>query len=142
MVLVQKCPFFHLFFFRKYTPGECLLRHSRTKNACLGYKKKSSKSRKIDMFPKVQKWPFVKLFFFQQYRQEKYILRYSRTKKRLSCFYSLERPFFVLEYRKRHFYALYCLRKKLEQCSFLDQNQVLTSLEKWQFFDFLNFLFL
>ena len=28
-----------------------------------------------------------------------------------SCFYTLERCFFVLEYRKRHFPALYCLKK-------------------------------
>ena len=28
------------------------------------------------------------------------------------CFYSLERHFFVLEYRKRHFPGLYCLKKK------------------------------
>ena len=30
-----------------------------------------------------------------------------------SCFYSLERPFFVLEYHKRHFAGLYCLKKKV-----------------------------
>ena len=29
-----------------------------------------------------------------------------------SCFYSLERRFFVLESRKRHFPGLYCLKKK------------------------------
>ena len=28
-----------------------------------------------------------------------------------SCFYSLEKRFFVLEYRKRHFPVLYCLKK-------------------------------
>ena len=30
-----------------------------------------------------------------------------------SCFYSLERRFFVLECRKRHFPGLYCLNKKV-----------------------------
>ena len=30
-----------------------------------------------------------------------------------SCFYSLDRRFFVLEYRKRHFPVLYCLKKKV-----------------------------
>ena len=30
-----------------------------------------------------------------------------------SCFYSLERRFFVLEYCKRHFPSLYCLKNKL-----------------------------
>ena len=29
------------------------------------------------------------------------------------CFYSLERRFFVLEYHKRHFPGLYCLKKKV-----------------------------
>ena len=52
------------------------------------------------------------------------------------CFYSLERRFFALEYRKRHFPALYCLKKKkLEKWPFLDQNYGLTPLEIWPFFD-------
>ena len=59
-----------------------------------------------------------------------------------SCFYSLERCFFVLVYRKRHFPGLYCLKKKLEKWSFLDQKHGLTRLKKWPFFDFFNFLFL
>ena len=50
-------------------------------------KTKSSKSRKIDIFPKglthglVQKWPFFQLLFFWQCRPVKCLLRYSRTKK-------------------------------------------------------------
>ena len=50
--------------------------------------------------------------------------------------------FLVLEYLKRHFPGLYCLKKKLEKWLFLDQNHGLTPLEKCQFFDFLNLLFL
>ena len=47
-----------------------------------------------------------------------------------SCFYSLERRSFVLEYRKRHFPGLYCLKKKmLEKLAFLDQNHGLTPLK-------------
>ena len=60
----------------------------------------------------------------------------------LLIFYSQERHFFVLEYRKRHFPCLYCQKKKLEKWPFLDQNNWLTHLENCQFFDFLNFLFL
>ena len=30
-----------------------------------------------------------------------------------SCFYSLEKRIFVLEYRKRHFPGIYCLKKKV-----------------------------
>ena len=60
-----------------------------------------------------------------------------------SFFYSLERRFFVVEYRKGHFPMLYCLKKKkVEKCPFLDQNHGLTPLEKYQFFDGLNFWFL
>ena len=59
-----------------------------------------------------------------------------------SCFYSVEKPFFVLEYRKRHFPNLFCLKKKIKKWPFFDQNHGLTTLEKCLFFDFLNFLFL
>ena len=58
-----------------------------------------------------------------------------------SCFYSLERRFFVLEYHKRHFPCLYCLKKKLEKWPFSDQNHGLTPQKKYQFFYFLVFLF-
>ena len=57
-------------------------------------------------------------------------------------FYSLKRRFFVVEYRKRHFPVLYCLKKKLEKWPFLDKNHGLTPLEKCRFFDFFNLLFL
>ena len=61
-----------------------------------------------------------------------------------SCFYGLERRVLLLEYHKRHFLVLYCLKKKkkLKKWQFLDQNHRLTPLEKCQFFDFLNLLFL
>ena len=61
---------------------------------------------------------------------------------KLLVFYSLEKSFFALEYHERHFTGLYCLKKKLEKWPFLDQNNGLTPLEKCQFFDFLNLLFL
>ena len=57
-------------------------------------------------------------------------------------FYSLERRFFVLEYRKTHFRGLYCLKIKERKMANFDQNHGLTPLEKFQFLDFLNFLFL
>ena len=53
MVLVQKWPFFQLFFFRQYRPGKCLYDIPKRKNAFLGFKtKKFKKSKKIDIFPK------------------------------------------------------------------------------------------
>ena len=60
-----------------------------------------------------------------------------------SCFHGLEKRFFVLEYRKRHFPGLYCQKKKkLLKWPFSDQNNGLTPLEKDQFLDFLKLLFL
>ena len=56
-------------------------------------------------------------------------------------FYSLERDFFVLEYRKGHFPMLYCGKKKMEKWPYLVQNHGLTPLAKCQFFDFLNVFF-
>ena len=51
--------------------------------------------------------------------------------------------FLVLEYRKRHFPGLYCLKtKRLEKWPFFGPNHGLTPLVKCQFFEFLNFLFL
>ena len=50
--------------------------------------------------------------------------------------------FFVLEYHKKHFFGLNCLKKtKLEKWPFLYQNHGLILLEKCQFFNFLNFFF-
>ena len=53
-------------------------------------KTRSSKSRKIDIFPKWlthgfgPKMAIFSIFFLRQYRPGKYLLRYSRTKKRPS----------------------------------------------------------
>ena len=74
--------------------------------------------------------PWVNLF-----RKMSFFLLFS------TCFfYSLEKRFFVLEYNKRQFIGLYCLKKKLEKMPFLDQNH--EKMKKCQFFDFLNLLFL
>ena len=51
--LYKKWPFFQLPFARQYRPEKRLcFRYSRTKNARLGYKKRSSESRKIAIFRK------------------------------------------------------------------------------------------
>ena len=59
-----------------------------------------------------------------------------------SCFYYLERRFFVQEYSNTHFPGLYCLKKKMEKWPIFDLNHGLAPFEKCQFFDFLNFFFL
>ena len=51
--LYKKWPFFQLPFARQYRPEKRLcFRYSRSKNARLGQKKRSSKSRKMTIFPK------------------------------------------------------------------------------------------
>ena len=52
------------------------------------------------------------------------------------------KAFFVLQYRKSHIPNQYCLKKMLEKWPYWDQNHDLTPLEKCQFSDFWNFLFL
>ena len=60
------------------------------KIAFLAYKKRSSKSRKIEIFQKWlshafgEKMAIFRCVFFRQYRPGKCVLQYSRTKKRLS----------------------------------------------------------
>ena len=86
-----KMAIFPSFIFRQYKPGKCLLRYSRTKKTPFqAIKTTSSKSRKIDIFPKGlthgfgPKMAIFPTFFFRQYKPGKCLLRYSRTKKRLS----------------------------------------------------------
>ena len=57
-------------------------------------------------------------------------------------FYSLERCFLVLEYRKRHFSGLYCLKKNVGKIDIFGPKAWVNPFEKCQFFDFLNFVFL
>ena len=52
MVLAQKKVIYPILFFRKYRKGKCLLRYPRTKKTTFkAIKTRSSKSRKIDIFP-------------------------------------------------------------------------------------------
>ena len=90
MVVVQKWPFFQLFFVRQCRPGECFLRYSITKEGrFLAIKTRSSKSPKIDIFlkglthgfgPKMAIFP---TFLFRQGRPGECFLRYSGTKEGL-----------------------------------------------------------
>ena len=66
-----KMAIFPTFFFRQYRQGKCLFRYSTTKKTRFqAIKPRSSKSRKINIFPKGlthglgPKWPFQQLYFF------------------------------------------------------------------------------
>ena len=98
-------------------------------------KARSSKTRKIYIFPwNCSKNGYFSHFFLGNIAQENVFydilerkhtfLGYKGRKFKISkkchfldffnvSFYSLERCFFVFEYRKRHFPGLYCLKKKV-----------------------------
>ena len=87
MVLVQKWPFFQLFPLGNIGQENVFYDILKRKNASLGYKKKSSKSPKIDISPKGlthgfgRKKAIFPSFFLRQYRPGKCLLRYSRREK-------------------------------------------------------------
>ena len=69
MVLVQKWPFFQLFFLRNIGQENVFYDILKRKNAFLGYKEKRSKSKEIDIFPNWLTHGFssimvIYLFFF------------------------------------------------------------------------------
>ena len=89
MVFGPKMAIFPKFFFRQYRQGKCLLRYSGTKKHLSRLQKqKSSKSRKINVFPNWithgfgPKMTIFPNFFFRHYRPGKCLLWYFRTKKR------------------------------------------------------------
>ena len=86
----------------------------------------------------LKKWPFLNQNHgLTPLKKNVNFLKFSN-----SCFYSLERRFFVLEYHKRHFPGLYCQKKKFEKWQFSDEDHGLPRFKTCQFLDFLNFLFL
>ena len=81
MVLLKNWSFFHFLFFNNIGQEKVLADILKRKNAFLGdKKKKSTKSRKIDIFGKglthgfPQKLVIFPSFFFQQHRQGKCVL--------------------------------------------------------------------
>ena len=92
MVLVQNSPFFQLFILVNIGQENVFYDIQERKNIKTPFqaiKKKSSKSRKINIFPWGlthgfgPKVAIFQTFFFWQYRPRKCLLRYSRTKKGL-----------------------------------------------------------
>ena len=90
MVMVQNWPFFHLFILGNIGQENVFYDILEGKNTFLGYKRRSSKSRKIEIFPKGlalgfgPKVAIIPSFYFKQYRPGKCVLRYSRRRKLLS----------------------------------------------------------
>ena len=93
MVLVQKWPFFQLFFLGNIGQENVFYDILERKNAFLRYKNKKFKKSKNFHFSKgVNPWFWSKNgrfsnLFFRQYRPGKCLLWYSRTKKYLSRLY-------------------------------------------------------
>ena len=89
MVLIQKLPFFQLLFLGNISQKNVLYDILELKKLLSKVKKTSSKSQKIEIFPKglthgfSPKMAIFPTFSFRQYTPGKCVLRYSRTKKRL-----------------------------------------------------------
>ena len=98
MVLVQKWAFFQLFLFRQYSIGKCPLGYSKNeKTPFKAIKNRSSKSLKIDIFPKGlthgfgPKMPIFPNFFLGNISQE-------------NVFYDIpEQKNIILGYKKKRF---------------------------------------
>ena len=110
--LAQKGVFFVLECHKRHSPGPYCLKKKIGKLVIFGLK------------PLVN--PFGKMSIFRLFESLVFIAQ--------------KGVFFFLEYHKRHFPGIYCLKKKLEKWRFLDQNHGLTQLEKWQFFDLFELL--
>ena len=115
MVLVQKWPFFQLFCLGNIGQENVFYDILDRKNAFLAYKNKKYKKSKNWHFSKGLTHGFG---------------------PKMANIPTLERRFFALEYRP------ILPPKKLQKWPFLVQNYGFTPLEKSQFFDFWNFLFL
>ena len=86
MVLVQKRPFFQIFFLGNIGQENVFYDILERKNAFLRYKNKNFKSRKIDISQRVTHGLSPKIaifltFFFRPNWPGKCLLRYSRTEK-------------------------------------------------------------
>ena len=95
---LQKCQFFDFFNFLFLLPRKAFLRSRIEKNTFLW-----------PILPK-KSWKnghFLTKTISQQLCKNVYFSTFWT-----SCFYCLEIPFFVLEYHKTHFSALYCLKRK------------------------------
>ena len=94
MVLVQKWPFFELYFLGNIGQENVVYDILERKNAFLRYKnRKFKKSKNWHFSKRVNPWFWSKnghfsYFFLRQYRPGKYLLRYSKTKK--TPFYALK----------------------------------------------------
>ena len=144
MVLVQKWPFFQLFFQAIQEKKMSLTIFQSEEMPFQAIKTKSTKSRKIDILPKGLthdfgfKMAISPSFLFRQYRPGKSLFFHFKT----SSLYSLESLFFVLEYRKRHFPGLYCLKKMFKKMAIFGPRPWVNLFGKMSIFRLLDFFFL
>ena len=122
MFLVQKWPFFQVFFLGIIGQENVFYDIPERKSAFLGYKSKEFKKSKMAIFPKgsthgcVQKWRFFQLFFLGNIDQE-------------NVFYDiLERKNAFLGYKNTKF--------KKSKITIFPKRLTMVLLEKWRFFHF------
>ena len=124
MLLVQKWPFFQLFFLGNIGQENVFFNILERKNAFLGYKNKKFKRSKNWHFSKrVNPWFWSKdghfpTFFFCAIWASKKFLLYSKAKKRLSRLWKFFQSGYLMVWvQKRQFFPLFFFRQyRPEQC--------------------------
>ena len=96
------------------------------------------------IFPSFFAWNknIEKLQIFDQNHGLTFLEKYQFLTILSCCFWSQKSRFSSLDYGKIHLTSLLCQNKKMEKLPTFHQTHGLTPLEKCQFFDFINFLFL
>ena len=165
--IAQKGVFLVLKYDKIHFPGQYSLKKKFRKTAIFGPKPQVNPFGKISIFRLFQLLVFIGwkgIFLFQNIIKDIF-LAYITLKKNLEkwpfldrnhgltplekcqffdflnlcfLFFCLERRFFVVDYHKSHFCGLCCVKKKSQK----NGNFWTKTMEKCQFFDLLNFLFL
>ena len=126
MALVQKWPFFKLFFLGNISQKSVFYDILEQKKAFLGYKNKKFTNSKNWHFSKgVNPWLWSKNghfsnFFFRQYKPKKCLLRYSRTNTAF------------LGYKNKKL-------KKFKKLTFFKRGEPMVLVQKWPFFQHIFF---
>ena len=137
MVLVQKWRFFQLFFYTIQTRKMYSMIFQIEKTPFQGIKTTSSKSRKIDIFPKgkpmvlVQKWPLFQLFFYALQTRKMYSMIFQNEKTPLQVIKTRSSKSRIIDIflkgvnpwfwsKNGHFFQLFFLRKIDEENVFYD----------------------
>ena len=121
MVLVQNCPFFRLSFLGNKGQENVFYDILERKNTFLGYTKRSSKSQKIDIFPKGLSHGFCpKMAIFPTFKGEAILAR--------------KMSFTIFQNEKTPFQAIKKNVRKVKKLTFFQRGYTMVLVQKCPFF--------